>query len=61
MVDLCVCCGAIIPEGRQVCREREEAVKRVKNPCKRAAGDVPADEQRDLPVCVGVIAPWLLS
>ena len=23
MVDLCVCCGAVIPEGRQVCRECE--------------------------------------
>ena len=26
-VDRCVCCGAIVPEGRQVCPNCEEAVK----------------------------------
>lgn len=28
MVDRCVCCGAVIPEGRQVCPSCEEAAKR---------------------------------
>lgn len=26
MENRCVCCGAIIPEGRQVCRECEEKI-----------------------------------
>lgn len=27
MVDRCVCCGAIIPEGRQICPKCENVAK----------------------------------
>ena len=30
--DVCVCCGAFVPEGRQICRECEKAMERGRPP-----------------------------
>lgn len=54
MVDRCVCCGGIIPEGRQVCPRCEEAAN--KNPMKTEIIKIKGDWEEVVNDCRATVA-----